>query len=329
MIKLIVKKLEIPLLVPKLEALLTRIAPTNEKIPLIQSDLQKILAGYRGEKSLNFVFSFLPEKEYFILHDLRLFDGKNYFQIDILILSTKYLLILEVKNIAGELYFDTEFNQLIRTKDGTKHVFPDPLIQVKRLKLQLRKYLKLEAAIPIFSLVVISSPFSFITTSDAQLSQAKQIIHSEALPFRIEQISKSTLNPILDNKTIKIMIKKLKKKHTPLNSSIFTKYNLNKEHIQRGVICKNCGHLPMKRINANWYCQKCNSKDKKAHISALIDYYYLFGSNITNKEARDFLQIDSAYLATRLIKTAASKSCLKENGKGKIYELSIEYLKKL
>lgn len=326
---MIVKKLEIHLLAQKLEVLLDRIVPTHEKIPLIQADLQKILAGYRGEKSLNFAFSFLSEKEYFILHDLRLFDGKNYFQIDILILSTKYLLILEVKNIAGELYFDTEFNQLIRIKDGIKQAFPDPLIQVKRLKKQLRDYLKLETAIPIFSLVVISSPFSFITTSDAQVLQTKQIIHSESLPFRIEQISKSIPNSLLDNKTLKTIIKKFKNKHTPLNSSILEKYHLNRKHIQNGVICTNCGHLPMTRINANWYCKKCHSKDKKGHINALIDYYYLFGNNITNKEARDFLQIDSAYLATRLIKTAASKSYPKENGRGNIYHLSIEYLKKL
>ncbi|WP_445505607.1 nuclease-related domain-containing protein [Niallia sp. 03091] len=287
---MIIKNLEIPLLVSKTEALLARITPMHEKIPLIQSDLQKILAGYHGEKSLAFVLSFLSEKEYYILHDLRLFDGKNYFQIDVLILTTKYFLILEVKNIAGELYFDTEFNQLIRTKEGKDSAFADPLTQLKRIESQLKQWLKPHISIPIFGFVVISNPASLIRISDPHSPFTKKIIHRESLPFRIEEISNSISTPTLDEHKLKNTIKVIKKKNTPLNSSILTKYNLKKEDIQKGVICENCGSLQMSRVNANWYCPKCYSKSKKAHINTLIDYYYIFGETITNQEVREFLQ---------------------------------------
>ncbi|MFT8323022.1 MAG: nuclease-related domain-containing protein [Bacillus sp. (in: firmicutes)] len=232
---MIVKSLEIPLHISKIEALLKRLPPTHEKISLIQSDLKKIVAGYHGEKSLDYPFCFLPEKEYYILHDLRLFDGKNYFQIDVLILSTKYFLLLEVKNIAGELYFDTDFNQLIRTKEGKKNAFSDPLIQVKRLELQFKKWLKLETSVPIYGLVVISNPASFIHTNDSKLSKSKKIIHRDSLPFRMEQIAHSIPNPSMDEATIKKWIKELKKKHTPLNIDITTKYHLKRAEIQKGA----------------------------------------------------------------------------------------------
>lgn len=323
---MIVKRLEKPLLIPKLEALLTRIVPSHEKIPFIQSDLQKNHAGYRGEKSLSFTFSFLPEKEYHILHDLRLFDGKHYFQMDVLILSTKYLLLLEVKNISGELHFDTKFNQLIRTKGGKKTAFPDPLIQIKRLKGQLQQVLKLDPSIPIYSLIIMTNPSSIITTNSSKHPLANQILHSSYLPFQMEQISESLSHHALDIPSIKNIIKKLKKKHTPLNFSVLSKYNLERKHIQDGVICKNCSYLPMSRINANWYCPKCGFKDKNAHLHALQDYYYLYGETITNQQAKKILQIDSTSLAIRLLKSATTKSTL--TGKKKTYFLSTKVLSK-
>ncbi|GKU83548.1 nuclease-related domain-containing protein [Niallia sp. NCCP-28] len=321
---MIAKRLERPLLIPKLETLLKRIVPKHEKIPLIQSDLHKLAAGYRGEQSLHFAFSFLPENKYYILHDLRLFDGKHYFQIDVLILSTKYLLLLEVKNISGELHFDTAFNQLIRIKGEKKTAFPDPLTQVKRLKLQLQQFLKLDESIPIYSLIVIANPSSIIT---ANRSQQSHILHSSYLPFQMEQISESISRHALDEHSIKALIKKIKKKHMPFHSSVLSKYQLESNHIQKGVICKNCGYLPINRINANWHCPKCDFKDKKAHLRALKDYYYLYGDTITNQQAKRFLQIDSTSLAIRLLKPVSAKSSLE--GRGRTYFLSIKTLSKL
>ncbi|MED1098241.1 MULTISPECIES: nuclease-related domain-containing protein [Bacillus] len=85
--------------------------PSNHpKIPLITEELKKRTAGYRGETALDFPLSFIAEKDYFIFHDLRLQDSSRYFQMDTLVLSQKFALILEVKNIAGSLYFDPTFN---------------------------------------------------------------------------------------------------------------------------------------------------------------------------------------------------------------------------
>lgn len=324
---MIVKKLEIPLTVHKIEALLPRLAPNHEKIPLIQSDLQKLLAGYRGEKALDYPLSFLPDNEYYILHDLRLYDGKHYFQIDVLILHTKFFLILEVKNIAGELYFDTEFNQLIRTKDGQTNGFSDPLTQLKRKKEQFKLWLGKNSTIPLHGFVVISNPSSIIRINHYNTSQTKIIIHRDILPYKIEQLQRSHSNEIYEEQRLKKLIKLLKKKHTPLDNSILEKYHISLEDIRKGVICDNCRYLPMRRINANWYCPNCHQKNRKAHLQALIDYYYIFGEKITNKEIRDFLQMESSYQAIRILKVVLSKSIQK--GKAKEYYLSINKLNKL
>ena len=137
---MILKERKIPLLILKTEALLRRLPAHHPKIPIINEELNKRLAGYKGEASLDFPLDFLDSKEYIILHDLRLPDSDRFFQIDTLILTKKFALILEVKNITGILHFDTVYNQLIRIKNGKEQVFPCPLIQVNRQASQLRRW---------------------------------------------------------------------------------------------------------------------------------------------------------------------------------------------
>lgn len=103
---MIVKKRKVPLAIRKLRALTYRLPPNHPKLPLIMNDLKKREAGYKGECSIDFPLSFLEPKSYFIFHDLRLQDQSRFFQLDTLLISKKFALIIEVKNMAGSLYFD-------------------------------------------------------------------------------------------------------------------------------------------------------------------------------------------------------------------------------
>jgi hypothetical protein len=86
--------------------------------------------------------SFLPKENYLIFHDLRLKNTEYYFQIDSLILSPYFALIIEVKNIAGTLHFDPVFDQLIRKLYDTEQGLPDPLSQVRKQTNQLYKWIE-------------------------------------------------------------------------------------------------------------------------------------------------------------------------------------------
>lgn len=134
---MIVKKRQLPLMILKLQSLLRRLPKNHPKIPYIEENLAKKMAGYRGEHSIDYPLSFLTFQNYFILHDLRLPHNDYFFQIDTLLISPKFILMLEVKNIAGKLFFDQEFHQLVRTLNDKEEVFPDPILQVKRHETQL------------------------------------------------------------------------------------------------------------------------------------------------------------------------------------------------
>ncbi|MFE8701377.1 hypothetical protein ACFYKX_12300 [Cytobacillus sp. FJAT-54145] len=67
---MIVKERKVPIKVEVNKALLRRLASTHPKRKKIETDLGKNLAGYNGEQSLDYHLSFLPNDEFFILHDL-------------------------------------------------------------------------------------------------------------------------------------------------------------------------------------------------------------------------------------------------------------------
>ncbi|WP_062232798.1 nuclease-related domain-containing protein [Fictibacillus sp. FJAT-27399] len=306
---MIVKTRSVPLSIQKLQALLRRLPKNHQKIPIIQEDLAKKMAGYRGEYSIDYPLSFVPSKDYSILHDIRLPFKEYFFQIDTLILSQRFILILEVKNIAGKLYFDQDFHQLIRTLDGKEEGFPDPILQIRRHEFQMKAWLEKHKfpELPMESLVVISNPYSQIQISPEHKHLHKIILHREALSSKISKIDHLHKKEILTEKLLKKIIRLLMKQHRESNSSILDQFGIKRHELQKGVQCMDCNHLAMQRKHGSWFCPNCYYKCKNAHIEALKDYCYLINSTITNQEARDFLLLSSLDVTTRILRSTATK----------------------
>lgn len=321
---MIIKKRKTPRSILKLQALLRRLPSHHPQLPLIIEDLKKKTAGYKGERSLDFPLGFLEQKNFNILHDLRLKDQSRFFQLDTLLITRKMCLIIEVKNIAGTIYFDPIFKQLIRTKDGEETAFPYPITQLERQELQLKEWFQKNRLqeIPIFSLVVISNPQTIIRTSTENLKLNHKVIHRDYLPAKINQIENSIEVQFLQEKELKKLSKLLLKYHNEADFPILAQFNITKDEIVKGVSCLNCKLKPMVRVNGNWYCPHCKSKSKEAHIQALKDYQFLIGSTITNSELRDFLQIHSSDVAKRLLQSMNLIST--GNNKNRVYTLSFD-----
>lgn len=210
---MIVKPRKTPLSIRKLEALIRRLPPYHPKLPFISEELSKKVAGYKGECSLDFYLGFLDPKQYFIFHDIRLKDDSRFFQIDTLIVTRNDLIIIEVKNLAGTIYFDPVFNQLIRIKEGKEMAFPDPLIQVKRHEIQLKKWFRNNRLreMPIHSFIVISNPQTVIRTTPENSLISQKVIHREALPSKIIQFEDSPHTFTLSEKELKKVIRFIRK----------------------------------------------------------------------------------------------------------------------
>ncbi|MDP1416941.1 nuclease-related domain-containing protein [Peribacillus simplex] len=211
--------------------------------------------------------------------------------MDTLLISKNYALIIKVKNIAGVIYFDPHFNQLIRTIEGKEMAFPNPIIQVSRQESQLTDWF-LKNGFPsllILSLIVISSPQTIIRTSSENHKLHYKVIHRDALPSRIKQMEDSITDSSFNEKDLKKAIRVMNKHQIDADFSILERYNLTEEDLIKGVFCENCKGNQSRR-HGTWICNPCQLSSKTAHIQALRDYFYLLGTTIMNRQLRDFLK---------------------------------------
>jgi ssDNA-binding Zn-finger/Zn-ribbon topoisomerase 1 len=318
---MIIKELEIPNYLEKLEALERRVPHNHEKYQVIVDSYSKWKAGYQGEKSLYYYLSFLSDK-YLISHGLRLSNGTYFFQIDILLITHSFLLIVEVKNYSGILHFDPQFNQLIRTYNGKEEALPDPLTQVERQKFQLMSLMHKRniPSIPIETLVVMSNPKAVLKAPIHQTQISKKVIHATNFSKRVKEYEQIHQHQILSDKEMKNISRFLVKKHQPLEKNIMQQFKISKKDLLTGVQCPECGEIPMKRNYGGWMCYNCDTLSGNAHIKALRDYAQLICPFICNEEARYFLHVSSESTAKRILTKLNIPNI--GNTKGRKYDLS-------
>ncbi|WP_085522506.1 nuclease-related domain-containing protein [Tuberibacillus sp. Marseille-P3662] len=319
---MIVKKRSVPLKLEMDEALLRRLVHGHVKRQDIQTDATKRSAGYRGEMSLDYYLDGLPQTEYRIFNDLRLpARHGSVFQIDTLVLSKFFALIIEVKNIAGTLFFDTSFHQLIRSYLDKEEGFIDPLSQVERHKFEWHTFLHNNnlTPLPIETLVSISNPKTILKTTPNNQAVYEKVIHNEQLLNKINELKTKYHNPVMSSNRLDQISECLLQAHQPPAFNILETYGIDKKDIRRGVQCPNCGTFAMKRIVRNWYCPFCQSYSKAAHEQAIRDYLLLIHPFITNQACCQFLHIPSRHVANRILNSM--NLCSQGSTKGRHYYL--------
>ncbi|PKG24860.1 nuclease-related domain-containing protein [Niallia nealsonii] len=283
----------------KTESLLNRLSDQHRIKPKVAEDGKKMLAGFKGEKSLTYYLNFIPD-DCFIFHDLRLQNGHTYFQMDYLVLTSSFALIIECKNFYGELHFDTSFNQMIRTVNDQSEAFVDPISQVKRQRHQLFHFFKKHnlPLLPIESLVVISNS-STIIKGDPSIKNS--VIHSHHLLERWKSLVSYYKKPAIDKKMLQKTGKILFKNHCIDDIDILSKYSLELSDIISGVQCPSCLCFAMFRKQRRWICPHCGASDQISHVQALNDYFLLIKPTIKNKEFREFMHVSSIDAASKML----------------------------
>ncbi|SFB03727.1 MULTISPECIES: nuclease-related domain-containing protein [unclassified Bacillus (in: firmicutes)] len=297
---MIVKERKKPIRLLLVEALLRRLPKEHPKYSLIEREFLKRNAGYNGEKANDFPLKLISDKDYFILHDLCLPYKDVFFQIDTLLLSTHFFLILETKNITGSLFFDKNNDQLIRTYKGVEQGLSDPHTQARRqifqLKTLLSKYFALN--IPLDYLVVISYSSTILKGQNL-----KKVCYANNIPERIEKLEKQFMSESISKKEIRKIYKLLLNKHTTQFFDIEKLFEIDKREILLGVQCPKCLQLKMKYHRGSWQCRFCNNLSKHAHLAALIDYYLLLDRTIGNYHFKNYLGLPTSNISQKMLRT--------------------------
>jgi hypothetical protein len=299
---LFIKHFETPPILEKLEALKRRLPVSHPKWTTIQEDWARRNAGFKGEKTVNYFLSLLNDHPYHIFHNLRLANNQFYFQMDFPLLTTRYALIIETKNIAGELLFD-EQGQLIRTLNSKTDGYSDPVAQAQHHQRSLRKWLMEHPfpPIPVDYVVIISQPSSIIKMKRADPAVRQRVLPASGLHNFIFRCDREYQGEILDAKGLKKLSRLLIKKNVPLETDVLKEFSLTENDLLPGVQCPRCNSLPMQPLKAWWRCPECDHYSKVAHIRAIRDYSLLVSPTFTNNQIRTFLQLSSVQKTRRLL----------------------------
>ncbi|GLB60030.1 nuclease-related domain-containing protein [Cytobacillus sp. NCCP-133] len=285
----------------QLTALLRRMPKMLEGREKVWSELRKRNAGFRGEQKLDYDLSFLNEKEYRIYHGLRLSSGNQFFQIDTLLLTKRFAILLEVKNWNGTIMFEPEFHQLIRIHNDKEEAFQDPISQAEHQSRQLKKWIQSNGfpQIPIEYAVVLSSPSTIIKSPNKQIST--KVIHAHRLLNKISLIDETHKLVCIQDKEIKRLNRTLLKNHVPHEVDILNFFKINLDTLLTGVHCPHCATLPVIFHWGKWHCPACKGKSATAHYQAVEDYFLLIKPAISNEEFRNFTHITSVHTAYKLL----------------------------
>jgi hypothetical protein len=311
-----------PILITKLEALLRRLPDNHPKRSKVEDKLASFSSGLKGERSLKYFYRYLPKDDIVFVYNTRILHLDYYFQLDTLIITSKFILLLEIKNYAGHLYFDDKYGQLVRTLNGKVDIFEDPILQVKRQSYHLSQIInKFKIPpIPIETLVVMTNPTAQIECSPSYKEALQKVIKSPLLQMKFENFCSKYKEAQFSQKQIKKTVRILNKLNDPYNPEVLMHYEINKNELITGVLCENCSlKVPLKRYKANWVCPHCKLIFKNAHIQALKDYALLISPANTNKECKKYLNLTSDYKTKYLLHSLN----LKKTGfkKGTVYHL--------
>lgn len=308
---MIEKPFAVPLTVLQMEALNRRILPDHPAKPEIWNHFRQESAGVFGEREVLRHLQLLPDHQFRIFHNLRLHDSISFFQIDLLLITTSFIINLEVKNDRGEVYFN-EFDQLIQIKDdGSEQVVDEnPVTQAQRHGLQLHNWLQQNGfpKIPIYSFVVFSSPKTLIKNKSSNPDYYKHVISSSNILPKIHEVFSKVRTSAIGNRQLEQLVQLILDSHKPLRLNVFEQFPVSYGDLIKGVLCPYCPYTVMAEHHGKWTCPGCQYSSHDEFINAFNDYYLLVRDNITNREGRDFLKITSKDKMNRLLKKAGFRS---------------------
>lgn len=177
------------------------------EIDRIHEQIKLLELGLKGENSVLFELqnAFLPLH---ILHDVRIIHNDFKAQIDFVILTRKFILLIEVKNYYGNILVNEKDEFIRQVYKGNKLVFQEgfysPIRQVERQAEVFESYMKAMGAVtrtPIKSVVVFTNNRTVINTKKASKHVKEKIMRVDGLvKFIKQELEKDSPVHFMDNR---------------------------------------------------------------------------------------------------------------------------------
>lgn len=267
----------------------------------LEKSYRNVKAGFAGEEKVIRYLNEVHLSEKIQVFTNVLLDGA---QMDVVIISPRFICILEVKNMTGEFYFDSDNKQFYRTKNGTKEGMRNPELQLQRAVRVLQSRLnRKEVYVPVQGLIILASRAGIVI----QAPTLFKAIPIDAMCDFLEQMERKSKH-IMTNEEMKKARHILKRNIFEIHDQqIFERHGVCETSIRRGVRCTKCFQISMVRVYSNWLCKRCSHRDRQAHITSLQEYQLLYGQKVTTEQLKWWLGIEDKYLIKRIVKEVCEK----------------------
>ncbi|MEO4053422.1 nuclease-related domain-containing protein [Solibacillus sp. CAU 1738] len=277
------------------DSLLRRGELNNEQRRQLEVMLWQCERGFEGEQRADRYWHDLQlDVPHVLLHGYETENKYNFsHQIDTILITNRFLLIVELKNIGGVISYDERTNQFVRILHGERLALTDPFAQVSRHESLVERVLwDVGVELPILTAVIITSSSSIIEMMPPHF----QVFKLSGLRLKLHDWLKSYPVRVSNNMVFLIKDELLKKYKIRK-----WKHPFGKIPIRSGALCK-CGSV-MYYSRGRFVCA-CGQISREALLQGLHDYRLLINEWITNKELREFFLIDSADVANKLLTRA-------------------------
>ncbi|CEG21856.1 Nuclease-related domain protein [Planococcus massiliensis] len=287
----------------QLQSLVKRIPVTHSQFPHWTEQLRRITAGFHGEQRVDSLWHEIElPSPYFFIHDLFIQQPNSSFQMDTVLVTSRFILILEIKSISGLLNFDPQTRQFSRTnKDGSIDGMRNPDDQLRRHEKWMKRFLAdRQFELPVLGAIVFTYPSSVIQSKAGK----RIIIQSSGLPYLMEQLLSNHPYELLSDSATSTLSQNLLNLHSAKELVLPTL----PDAVLTGVLCPHCVAQRLAYVRKSWRCNVCSYKNAKSHLDALAEYRHLVSRTITNREFRHFMHLPSITTASKLLKSSKMRS---------------------
>lgn len=274
-IQLKMQQREVPREIHGIQELLRRMPlEQTATIHFLTQQLARMESGHKGECKIDQKLATLPIPA--LHHYIPNFTTRNkfgnHYQLDTLLITNRYILYLEVKNIRGQIEFLSNPDSLKRTFEGKVDFMSCPMAQTLRNQKMLMNLVRNQAVqIPVYAAII------FANTSATILSQQKNvtILYRRQLDHYLDKLN--TLPEILDKTQFQKLIKSFKtSNHNFYPEALSVRYAIDPTCLKSGVYCDVC-NLKMTILFRYFYCNSCQKTDRQALHRSVLSLFTILG----------------------------------------------------
>ena len=271
----------------------------------VSMDFYNYTAGFGGEERVDQVLRrFAFAEPYAVLPKLHLHDPiVASTQNDVLIGTSKYFLILEVKNWTGSLDFKNSPRQVIQTTSTYTKSHDCPCAQAETIRDRMVRWLKRnEIEIPVFHAVI----FPYASTIINKSPLISNVHIASELPILLKEYE--NLPPLIAEDLFQATISSLWSENTTFKvNPLCTKYSILPSDLKTGLFCSTCDFYLLKKSSRSYYCPSCVTIPSNPFADAMTDWFFLVGSSISNQELKAFTNTTTSHTVGYFMKSSGYK----------------------